>query len=162
MTIRLPGIRFTTGWTVPAISVGSYTTPSTPITVSPDMSAKRPIWLPHSPLTDGAVISTPVAASTSSPPGVRICGTQLSDNSASQAIALAENIMSTCYPDWHQTYPDCAVNYSYLTSSSKIRWSTGTLRDANLHQGMSADDIVTFLLIFPKKMLSLFLKYFNT
>lgn len=126
------------------------------------LAAKRPIWLPRSPLTDGAVMSTPVTVPTSSPPGVRICGTQLSNGSASQAIAFAEDIMSTCYPDWHQRYPDCAVNYSYLTLSSKIRWSTGTLRDAGSYQGMSADDIVTFLLIFPKKVLSLSLKYFNT
>lgn len=98
------------------------------------------VWMCLGKCSDGSVLLIH-----SSPPGVRICGTQLSDGSASQAVALAENIMSTCYPDWYQRYPDCAVNYSYLTSSSKMRWSTGTLSDAGSYQGMSAEDIAAFL-----------------
>lgn len=98
------------------------------------------VWLCLGKCSDGSVLLVH-----SSPPGVRVCGTQMTDGSASQAVYLAEKIMSICYPDWYQRYPDCEVNYSYLSSSSKLRWSSGTLIDAGSYQGMSADDIAAFL-----------------
>lgn len=98
------------------------------------------VWMCLGKCSDGSVLLVH-----SSPPGVRICGTQQSDGSASQAVSLAENIMSTCYPDWYNRYPDCAVSYSYLTSSSKMRWSSSTLSDAGTYQSMSAEDITAFL-----------------
>lgn len=98
------------------------------------------VWMCLGKCGDGSVLLVH-----SSPPGVRICGTLLSDGSSSQAVSLAESIMSTCYPDWYAKYPDCTANYSYLTSSSKMRWSSGTLSDAGSYQGMSAEDITAFL-----------------
>lgn len=103
-------------------------------------SMRAHVWMCLGKCSDGSVLLVHA-----SPPGVRVCGTQMSDGSASQAVCLAEKIMSSYYPDWYQRYPDCAVNYSYLSSSSKMRWSSGTLSDAGSYQGMSADDIAAFL-----------------
>lgn len=103
-------------------------------------SMKGHVWMCLGKCSDGSVLLVH-----SSPPGVRICGTELSDGSTSQAISLAENIMGTCYPDWYNRYPDCAVPYSYLSSSSKMRWNSSTLSDAETYQGMSADEIAETL-----------------
>lgn len=98
------------------------------------------VWMCMGKCSDGSVLLVH-----SSPPGVRICGTQNIDGSPSQAVSLAEKIMSTCYPDWYNRYPDCAVPYSYLSSSSKMRWNSDTLYDAETYQKMSADDITAAL-----------------
>lgn len=69
----------------------------------------------------------------------------MKDGSDSQAIALAEKCMSTHYPDWYRRYSDCAVNYSYLESSSRMRWNSSTLTDAEAYQNMKAEEIAGIL-----------------
>lgn len=103
-------------------------------------SMKGHVWMCLGTCGDGSVLLIH-----SSPPGVRICGTRLKDGSDSQAIALAEKCMSTQYPDWYRRYPDCAVNHSYLESSSRMRWNSSTLADAEAYQNMSAEEIAGIL-----------------
>lgn len=103
-------------------------------------SMKGHVWMCLGTCGDGSVLLIH-----SSPPGVRICGTRLKDGSDSQAIALAEKCMSTHYPDWYRRYPDCAVNHSYLESSSRMRWNSSTLTDAEAYQNMSAEEIAGIL-----------------
>ncbi len=105
-------------------------------------SMKGHVWMCLGACGDGSVLLIH-----SSPPGVRICGTRLKDGGHSQAIALAEKCMSTCYPDWYSRYPDCAVNSSYLVSSSRMRWNSSTLWDAGSYQAMSAQEIAEFLFV---------------
>lgn len=57
-------------------------------------------------------------------------------------------IMRACYPGWYSRYPDCAVGYSYLASSGKMRWNSDTMTDAAVYQNMSAHEIAAFL--FPQ------------
>lgn len=103
-------------------------------------SMKGHVWMCLGTCGDGSVLLIH-----SSPPGVRICGTRLKDGSDSQAIALAEKCMSTQYPDWYRRYSDCAVNHSYLESSSRMRWNSSTLTDAESYQKMSAEELAGIL-----------------
>ncbi len=103
-------------------------------------SMKGHVWMCLGSCPDGSVLLIH-----SSPPGVRICGTRLKDGSDSQAVGLAELCMGTYFPDWYSRYPECGVNYSYLESSSRMRWNSDTLPDAQVYQDMSAEEIIAFL-----------------
>ena len=81
----------------------------------------------------------------SSPPGVKISGTRLSDGSKSEAVYLAEEYMSKYYPDWYNKYPDCGVSYDYLTTASQMRWSESYLDDPNNIQDMTAREVMEFI-----------------
>ncbi len=98
------------------------------------------VWMSLGMCEDGSVLLLH-----SSPPGVRICGTRLSDGSDSRAIALAKQIMSTRYPDWYNRYPACDVGYNYLTDSKIMRWNTETLADESGMQEMTAAEISSLL-----------------
>jgi cell wall-associated NlpC family hydrolase len=98
------------------------------------------VWLSLGTCDDGSVLLVH-----SSPPGVRICGTLLSDGSTSQAVRLAEYCMSNYYPDWYSRYPDCSVSYNYLSGSSVMRWDTDILSNDYNIQNMSANEVVEFL-----------------
>jgi hypothetical protein len=98
------------------------------------------VWLSLGTCSDGSVLLVH-----SSPPGVRICGTLLSDGSRSEAVSLAEYCMKSFYPDWYSRYPDCSVSYSYLSGSSVMRWDTDILSNDYNIQNMSADEVVQFL-----------------
>ena len=104
------------------------------------MSMKGHVWLSLGMCEDGSVVLMHA-----SPPGVRICGTNLADGSKSQAVALAESYMQTYYPDWYAKYPDCAETISYLSDSSQMRWNAQTLSDAEGLQNMGAVQILQFL-----------------
>jgi hypothetical protein len=80
-----------------------------------------------------------------SPPGCFICGTLLPDGSKSQAVELAEKVMSTHYPDWYSRYPKCSRGYSYITSAYVFRFNSNTMADPNNLQNMSAYEIVDYL-----------------
>lgn len=84
----------------------------------------------------------------SSPPGVRICGTKLQTDSegASQAEQLATQIMSTYYPDWYNRYPDCGVDYNYLTDSNQFRWNEETFSDVDEIWNMTSSELLDFIL----------------
>ena len=104
------------------------------------MSMKGHVWLSLGMCEDGSVVLMHA-----SPPGVRICGTNLADGSKSQAVTLAESYMQIYYPDWYAKYPDCAETTSYLSDSSQMRWNAQTLSDAEGLQNMGAVQILKFL-----------------
>lgn len=82
----------------------------------------------------------------SSPPGVRICGTPtLSGDPDSQALALAQKIMSTQFPDWYAKYPDCSCDFSFLSDYDQFRWNSNKLKDENSLRNKSAQEIVSVL-----------------
>lgn len=81
----------------------------------------------------------------SSPPGVRICGTPAIDGTIrSEAVLLAEQIMSKHYPRWYAKYPGCQVDYTYLTQYDQFRWND-ILQDSEGFRKKSAHEIVDCL-----------------
>lgn len=102
------------------------------------MSMDGHVWMVVGMCEDGSVLMLH-----SSPPGVGFYGTTLADGSKSQAVTLAEQVMETHYPDWYAKYPKCDRPYSYLTTSSAMRWNRETLTDAENLSNMSAEKIVT-------------------
>ncbi len=130
--------------TFSAYGWGEYlTTDITQWKVGDICSMSGHVWLSLGMCEDGSVLLLHA-----SPPGVRICGTRLSDGSDSQAISLAEQIMSTHYPDWYNRYPACDVGFNYLTDSKVMRWNAETMPDAAEIQNMTAAEIAAFL--FPE------------
>lgn len=104
------------------------------------MSMKGHVWISLGMCGDGSVLLLH-----SSPPGVIFCGTALADGSDSQAVKLAQTIMSTHYPDWYARYPDCSRPASYLEKSSAMRWNTNVLADEEGIRQMSAEQVVNLL-----------------
>lgn len=104
------------------------------------MSMDGHAWIVVEMCEDGSVLMLHA-----SPPGVIFSGTKLPNGNKSQAISLAEQIMSTHYPEWYAKYPDCARAYSFLTKSSAMRWNRETLSDDENLSGMLADEIVKLL-----------------
>lgn len=104
------------------------------------MSMNGHTWIVVGMCGDGSILLLH-----SSPPGVIFCGTNLANGNKSQAVALAEEIMSTYYPSWYAKYPDCARPHSYLTSSSAMRWNRETLNDNENLCNMTASEIVNML-----------------
>ena len=104
------------------------------------MSMKGHVWISLGMCGDGSVLLLH-----SSPPGVILCGTALADGSDSQAVKLAQTIMSTHYPDWYARYPDCSRSASYLEKSSAMRWNTNVLADKEGIRQMSAEQVVNLL-----------------
>lgn len=104
------------------------------------MSMDGHVWIVVGMCDDGSVLFLHA-----SPPGVIFCGTNLADGSKSQAVKLAEEIMSTHYPDWYAKFPKCSRSYSYLTQSWAMRWSRDILSDEDGVTDMSADEIVALI-----------------
>lgn len=104
------------------------------------MSMDGHAWIVVGMCDDGSVLLLHA-----SPPGVIFCGTNLADGSKSQAVQLAEEIMSTHYPDWYAKFPECSRSYTYLTRSWAMRWSRDVLSDDEGLTDMSAEDIVTLI-----------------
>lgn len=98
------------------------------------------VWMSLGCCADGSIL-----IAHASPPGCYICGTLLPDGSRSQAVVLAESIMSSKYPEWYRRYPDCSRSYSYITDASVFHWNSSTLADPNNLQNMSANEIVEYL-----------------
>ena len=98
------------------------------------------VWLCLGTCSDGSVLLVH-----SSPPGVRICGTELPGGYDSQAIELAKEIMSTHYESWYNRYPDCSVDAGYLTGSVRMRWDTSVLPDENDIQNASGEQVAEYL-----------------
>lgn len=99
------------------------------------------VWLSLGMCQDGSVLLLHA-----SPPGVRICGTAPNDNEKTDAVILAEQWMSGCYPKWYEKFPKCNVNASYLTASDVMRWNSATLEDAERFQAMSAEEIAAYFM----------------
>ena len=104
------------------------------------MSMKGHVWISLGMCEDGSVLLVH-----SSPPGVILCGTELSNGSESEAVRLARSIMKEHYPDWFNRFPDCSRSYSYLEKSSAMRWDPQVLRDEEHLQSMNAYDAAQLL-----------------
>lgn len=104
------------------------------------MSMDGHVWIVVGMCDDGSVLFLHA-----SPPGVIFCGTALPDGSKSQAVALAEQIMSTHYPAWYEKFPNCSRSHSYLTRSWAMRWSRDVLCDDEDLCGMTAEQIVNMI-----------------
>lgn len=104
------------------------------------MSNEEHVYIVLGTCEDGSVLLVH-----SSPPGVRICGTDSFGTGQSQAIALAQQIMSEYYPEWYDKFPDCTVDSSYLVDYDQFRWNTKTFSDASNLQKKSADQIINLL-----------------
>lgn len=104
------------------------------------MSMDGHVWMVVGTCEDGSVVFLH-----STPPGVSIAGTLLSDGSESEASQLAETYMSTYFPDWYERYPECGKEYSYLTTSEAMRWNRRTLLDEEGLTKMSAEEVLEWL-----------------
>lgn len=102
------------------------------------------VWLSLGMCQDGSVLLLHASA-----PGVRICGTASGDNEKTDAVLLAEEWMSLCYPEWYAKFPKCNVKDSYLTTSDIMRWNSDTLKDAEQFQAMSADEVAAYFMPEP-------------
>jgi len=110
------------------------------------VSMEGHVWISLGTCADGSVLLVH-----SSPPGVMVCGTQVpSENGIltdekSSAIRLAEEYMSTYYPDWYKRYPNCSKPSAYLENVILMRWNEKTLSDAKFFQNLSAEEVVEYL-----------------
>ncbi len=91
------------------------------------------VWLSLGMCDDGSVVLLH-----SSPPGVSICGTKLTNGSDSEAIQLAKHYMETYFPEWQQKYPNRAVSHSYTKNVTVLRWNSSTLFDIESYQSFDA------------------------
>ena len=102
------------------------------------------VWISLGTCADGSVLFVH-----SSPPGVRLCGTQLpytaNEENKSIAIQLAEDFMSEYYPDWYERYPDCSKPASYLENVTLMRWNKRTLKGAEEFQKLSGEEVLEYL-----------------
>ena len=98
------------------------------------------VWMSLGTCADGSILLVHA-----SPPGVSICGTLLPNGTKSQAVALAEKLMSTYYPAWYKRFPNCTRSYSYITSATVFRWNNGTLTDEHGLRDMSAEQLADYL-----------------
>lgn len=104
------------------------------------MSNEEHVYIVLGTCEDGSVLLVH-----SSPPGVRICGTDNSGTGNSQAIMLAQEIMREHFTDWYAKYPYCSVDVSYLSDYDQFRWNTKTFSDASSLQTKSAEQIKKLL-----------------
>lgn len=104
------------------------------------MSMNGHVWMAVGMCADGSAVLLHC-----SPPGVVLSGTALKDGGKSQAEALAERYMKEYYPEWYEKFPDCQRSHSYLTRSSRMRWSREILSDEEGLSDMSAEQVLAYL-----------------
>lgn len=111
------------------------------------VSMEGHVWISLGTCADGSILLVH-----SSPPGVMVCGTQLSSNyeegaekTKSIAVQLAEEYMSTYYPDWYKKYPNCTKPSAYLENVTIMRWNEKTLTDAEAFQNLTGEEIFDLL-----------------
>lgn len=121
---------------------GSYTPPEKVKDWQPGdiMSMKGHVWMSLGTCRDGSVLLVH-----SSVTGVFVAGISLPDQEDSQAVKLAENFMSTYYPEWYEKFPDCSRPYRYLEESGQFRWSSDVLTDQWKLKDMEPEDLLASL-----------------
>lgn len=107
------------------------------------MSMRGHVWICLGGCEDGSVLLIH-----SSPPGVRLCGTEIPDGT-SQAVSLAEEYMAIHCPEWYRKYPDCQVKSTYLKDSGQMRWNTETFPDADEIRAMTPRELLDTLFSKP-------------
>ncbi len=101
------------------------------------MSMKGHVWLCLGTCEDGSVLILH-----SSVTGVAVCGTKLPNGEESEAVLLATDFMSSCYPEWYAKYPNCSRSYDYLSKSGQFRWSDEILQDEWDLRAYLAEDLL--------------------
>lgn len=104
------------------------------------MSMNGHVWMSLGSCEDGSVLILH-----SSVTGVSVCGTSLPDTERSQAVILAEEFMSTYYPDWYVKFPDCSRPYRYLTESGRFRWDGEVLQDTWDLKALEPEELLSSL-----------------
>jgi len=110
------------------------------------VSMEGHVWISLGTCADGSVLLVH-----SSPPGVMVCGTQMtipngtSKDGKSIAIRLAEEYMSTYYPEWYRRYPNCSKPNTYLENVTLMRWNDKTLTNAKTFQKLSGEEVLEYL-----------------
>lgn len=108
------------------------------------------VWICLGSCADGSVLLVH-----SSPPGVSVCGTVVPQDSIDETLdqkdgksiaeQLAEEYMTTYYPDWQEKYPNRTVSSSYLENVSVFRWNKDTMSDAEKMQEMKGEEIIVYM-----------------
>lgn len=108
------------------------------------VSMEGHVWISLGTCIDGSVLLVH-----SSPPGVMVCGTEVSDTGGSEnksvAIQLAEEYMSKYYPEWYKRYPNCSKPCAYLENVTLMRWNENTLKGAEVFQKLSGEEVLNYL-----------------
>ena len=105
------------------------------------VSMEGHVWICLGTCEDGSVLLVH-----SSPPGVSICGTELSTRQGdSIAVQLAKTFMETYYKEWQTTYPNRSVSQTYLEEVTVLRWNVETLEDVIKYQQLSGEEILQIL-----------------
>ncbi|MCL2311445.1 MAG: hypothetical protein FWC41_02980 [Firmicutes bacterium] len=92
---------------------------------------------------DGSIVTIQ-----STPPGVRILGTQNHEgNYDSQAAKLAENYMSKYYPEWYAKFPQCKATKpnDYRKDSSQMIWEiseSSIMKDPDGYRNMRPEEVL--------------------
>ncbi len=108
------------------------------------MSMNGHVWICLGSCGDGSILLIH-----SSPPGVRLCGTEGTEDKASQAVSLAEEYMSLHCPEWYRKYPCCQVTSSYLKDSGQMRWNVETFPDADELRSLTPEELLRVLFSEP-------------
>jgi len=104
------------------------------------------VWISLGTCADGSVLFVH-----SSPPGVRVCGTEVPVSNGtlkagkSIAIQLAEEYMSTYHSYWHERYSNCSKPSTYLENVTLMRWNESTLKGAKDFQKLSGEEVLDYL-----------------
>ena len=96
---------------------------------------EKHVWICLGTCEDGSVLLVHA-----SPPGVSVCGTK------GKAAKLAEEYMSTQYPEWQQKYPKREVSGSYIKDVILFRWTKGMMLDAEELQSLTGEEVINYLL----------------
>lgn len=102
------------------------------------VSMEGHVWISLGTCADGSVLLMH-----SSPPGVSVCGTVVSEQSI--AVQLATAYMSEHYPNWQEKYPNRTVPQTYLEDVTVLRWNSKTLEDAKEYQSLSGEAMIDLL-----------------
>lgn len=98
------------------------------------------VWICLGTCTDGSVLLVH-----SSPPGVSVCGTQITEGESSIAIELATEFMEKNYPQWQEKYPERRVSDTYLENVTVFRWNENILKGAEQYQNLRGEELLTEL-----------------
>lgn len=100
------------------------------------VSMEGHVWICLGTCEDGSVLLVH-----SSPPGVSVCGTSVAGGE-SIAVQLAEEFMTTYYPEWQERYPNRSVGSGYLEDVKLMRWNQKTMLDTEVLQKMSGEEVL--------------------
>lgn len=109
------------------------------------VSMEGHVWICLGTCEDGSVLLVH-----SSPPGVSVCGTVLSNqhvetDEESMAVQLATEYMTKYHSEWQERYPSRKVSCSYLENVYVFRWNEKVMLDAKELQKLSGEEIFVYM-----------------